>query len=143
MHPRSTGDSRDRTKTVERLTEVVKGVVDGLKPEEVVLFGSYARGEEREQSSLDLLIVAQTDLPFIERIKRVIELVSEDTIPVEPLVYTPEELKEKLEEADSFIVSAMSEGVLMYSKHEDLNIEDQLEKKKKESEFKDLLMEVD
>ena len=99
MHTGSRHDPWDRSKIVKRIKEVIREVLKCCGDiDEIILFGSYARGEAKETSSMDILIIAKSDLPFIERIKRVIELVSENSIPVEPLVYTPEEIRQKLGE---------------------------------------------
>ena len=144
MHRRGHSDPGDRKQIIKRIEQVLSDIEECCEElEEVVLFGSYARGEAEEYSTMDLLIISETDLPFIERIKMVIELVSENTIPVEPLVYTPDEIREKLREGDSFILSAMNEGVLVWRKGKDLDVSSQLEKKARESEFEDLWREVD
>ncbi len=45
--------------------------------EGVYLFGSWARGTADRRSDLDLLVVARTDLPPLERIGRVLELLQD------------------------------------------------------------------
>jgi predicted nucleotidyltransferase len=49
------------------VNEIVQRIVERFDPEKIILFGSYARGEAREDSDIDLLIVAETDLPPPER----------------------------------------------------------------------------
>ena len=38
------------------LSKIVRALVDALDPERVVLFGSWARGEERPDSDIDLFV---------------------------------------------------------------------------------------
>jgi predicted nucleotidyltransferase len=59
--------------------------------EGVHLFGSWARGS----ADLDLRVVARTDLPPLERIGGVLELLQDSPWPVEALVLIPEELRER------------------------------------------------
>ena len=54
------------------------------------LFGSYARGEAHAQSDVDLIIIAQTERPFVERFKDYLDIV-QALAPVDLLVYTPQE----------------------------------------------------
>jgi predicted nucleotidyltransferase len=51
----------------EVLEEIVKRLEEGLHPEQIILFGSYAYGEPTERSDVDLLIVVpdSTELPIV------------------------------------------------------------------------------
>ena len=48
--------------TPELLAEVVRRIVAAVDPERIILFGSYARGNPREYSDLDLRIIGMTGL---------------------------------------------------------------------------------
>ena len=39
------------------LGEMVRAIVDEVDPEQVILFGSRARGDERESSDVDLIVL--------------------------------------------------------------------------------------
>ena len=41
----------------DTVSEVVQRLVDGVNPEQVILFGSRAPGDEREDSEIDLIVV--------------------------------------------------------------------------------------
>ena len=54
--------------SAELLSEIRRRLVAALKPEQIILFGSYAYGEPTEDSDIDLLvIVAQSDEPRYRR----------------------------------------------------------------------------
>ena len=57
---------------------------------EAVIFGSTAVGEADEYSDLDLVLVRETELPFVERAKEVLPLLRESG-GADLLIYTPEE----------------------------------------------------
>lgn len=44
----------------ETIKEVVKRLVDTYNPLEIYLFGSYARGDQREDSDLDLVVIVES-----------------------------------------------------------------------------------
>lgn len=146
MHRRSgSGD-----KTLGRVTERLKEVIECLThccgtAEELIMFGSYGRGDYSIDSSIDLLMIAKTDLPFVERIVRALECVPEGVPGVEILVYTPKEISKKLEENESFLASAMHEGVLIWSKRVKFDLETQLKNATSaaQSEYRGLLHETD
>src|SRR3990172_12084131 len=75
------------------LTAVTAALVRDLSPDRIVLFGSFARGDQNRASDLDLVVIAATTLPFCDRIGRVLESAygASRRLPVEVLVYTPEE----------------------------------------------------
>jgi predicted nucleotidyltransferase len=83
------------------------------EPQKIVLHGSLARGDWNRASDIDLIIVKQTDQPFLERIGHVLDL-CQSTLGVEPLVYTPKELQAMLDEGNSFLEKALAEGRVLY-----------------------------
>jgi hypothetical protein len=85
-----------------------------LKPEKIILFGSYARGEDDDHGTMDFLIIAKTKLKFFERIKKVLEACSGGFPSVEPLVYTPQEFDRLLKQGEGFLEDAVEEGIIIY-----------------------------
>lgn len=74
-----------------RLDEAVRRIVEIAHPREVILFGSYAEGCAREDSDIDLLVVAET--PSWHRLEVDLQRVMEsvfDPRPVDLLVYPPQ-----------------------------------------------------
>lgn len=59
----------------------------------VLVFGSLATGQVHEWSDLDLVVIQETSLPFVERSARLARLLRPG-VGVEFLVYTPEEFSE-------------------------------------------------
>jgi HEPN domain-containing protein/predicted nucleotidyltransferase len=99
-----------------RIQESVGKIVLEFDPDEIYLFGSYARNGDH-LSTLDLLVVTQTKLNYIERIRRVREITKGGIPVIEPIVYTPKELDTLLRiENDLFLENAMKEGRLVYRK---------------------------
>ncbi|MFZ2633683.1 MAG: nucleotidyltransferase domain-containing protein [Desulfosalsimonadaceae bacterium] len=46
---------------------MVKTIVAGYSPQEIILFGSYASGTPSRDSDIDLLVIKDDHLPKIER----------------------------------------------------------------------------
>jgi predicted nucleotidyltransferase len=99
------------------LNKIVKQLVDAYTPEKIILFGSYAYGQPNADSDLDLLIIKRTSERFIDRWINVRRIVSDPkrSIPFEPLVLTPEELKERLAIGDQFIKEIVTKGEVLYA----------------------------
>jgi predicted nucleotidyltransferase len=80
---------------------------------EILLFGSFARGDYGPRSDLDLLIVLeQSDRPFVERIGEFLRLVP--PYPTDVFPYTREEIEARLAEGDPFLGRAIAEGIVLY-----------------------------
>lgn len=111
--------------TPEEVDQRIQGIIQELtldlklKVEKIVLFGSFAREKLHPRTStMDLLIVAQTDIPFIERIQYVRELTKDEEPIIEPLVYTPQEFDYMLkDEREGYVESAIDEGKVVYDKN--------------------------
>lgn len=94
------------------LEQIVKDLLP-YHPEKIILFGSIARGDYHEFSDVDLLIVKNTDKRFIDRIGEVYELLH-TRMPVEPFVYSEDELNTMLNNKNGFIENVMKEGIILY-----------------------------
>ncbi|HSF02711.1 MAG TPA: nucleotidyltransferase domain-containing protein [Solirubrobacterales bacterium] len=80
----------------------------------VIAFGSVARGEPDEWSDLDLLIVADTSRPLLERFKDFTGIY--DVWPrLDLLIYTPAEFQRMVAEDNPLVLQALEEGVVLHS----------------------------
>lgn len=85
-----------------------------LDPNGILLFGSWARGSATRRSDIDLFVVWDCDLPPLERIGRVLTVLSDAPYPVEAIVYTPNELTRCQERP--FIRQLLAEGIVLYQR---------------------------
>ncbi len=98
------------------LQEVVRRLVQSLEPEQIYLFGSYARGTQVPgQSDIDLLvIIPDSDLPRHQREARSYDTLWGLTIPVDLVVLTREEFNRTSQVKTSLASTARAKGVLIY-----------------------------
>ncbi len=94
---------------LRRLTECLKD----LGAEKIILFGSYARGRRDALTDLDLLVVMESDEPFVRRAAGVYGKLM-PRVAADILVYTPGEWQEVKERP--FIKKALEEGRVLYEK---------------------------
>ncbi|MGC9400528.1 MAG: nucleotidyltransferase domain-containing protein [Anaerolineae bacterium] len=83
------------------------------QPQKVILFGSFARGDYHAASDVDLLIIKETDLPFLERSAEVWRYCPDD-LSLEPLVYTPTEFQAMVARENPLIMQVLREGITIY-----------------------------
>jgi uncharacterized protein len=79
----------------------------------VIAFGSVARGESDPWSDLDLIIVAETDRPFLERFKDFAGLYDVWS-SLDLLIYTPAEFQRMVADENPLVMQALREGVLLH-----------------------------
>ena len=98
------------------VSEIVEKLKREYKPLRIILFGSYAYGNPTEDSDIDLLILKNTDERRVDRFVQVKRIIYNPNckIPVSPLVYSPEELEERLRIGDDFIKEIIQKGIILY-----------------------------
>ncbi|MEK6544760.1 MAG: nucleotidyltransferase domain-containing protein [Elusimicrobiota bacterium] len=90
-------------------------IIKKYRPQAIILFGSAAHGSwDRDTSDLDFLVV-KSAVPerSIDRILELENLIERD-IACDFLIYRPEELKERQQLGDPFILSILKEGKVLY-----------------------------
>lgn len=105
-------DQRERIPQ-EAIDEVVRQIVEKFKPQKIILFGSYARGEPRPESDVDLLIVMDTVLRESRQsleIRRHLGVM----FGLDLVVYTPQHLKDRVDMGDWFLRDILKEGKVLY-----------------------------
>ena len=94
--------------------EIVRRIVETVHPEKIILFGSLARGDVRPESDLDLLVIAQSQEPRYRRSAPLYGILSDIFIPMDILVYSPEEVEEWSGVRQAFVTTAIREGRVLY-----------------------------
>ena len=92
----------------------VRQVVEKFQPEQVILFGSYARGDQREGSDVDLLVVMPASNEITKASRICYELVA--PFDLDLIVRTPERLHCGLRDADWFLREIMETGKVLSAK---------------------------
>ena len=97
----------------ERIKREVAEVARANGAREAIVFGSYARGTATRHSDLDLLIIEHTSLPFLRRIDRYFDPLTDRLgLAIDVLVYTPDEMNTIKHRP--FIQTALKEGISVY-----------------------------
>lgn len=100
--------------TREQIDQIVKRVVTNYHPERIILFGSYAYGEPKEHSDVDLLIIKDSDLPRYQRGREVRKYLRGMKVAVDLVVYTREEVEKWKDVKPAFISTVFEKGKVLY-----------------------------
>jgi predicted nucleotidyltransferase len=85
-------------------------------PERLYLFGSWARGEEDDLSDMDVVVIKETEIPFLDRLREVADLIPAGVGGVDILVYTPAEFAAMQQEGNAFAEMILEEARLIYER---------------------------
>ena len=102
----------------EEFRAIVDRLVRELRPEKIILFGSYAYGNPTPDSDVDLLVIMDSDEPYRERYLSVCRLLRPRPFPVDILVKTTSEIREALAGGDFFIDEIVRRGVVLYERRD-------------------------
>ena len=107
---RTKAPARD-TETIKRLTELL---VQAAKPNRIIMFGSRARGEEGEDSDLDVMVVEEAVLDRVGEMVRLNRLLRSFDIPVDLLVVSAEKFNYWRDTPGNVYFEAATEGEVLY-----------------------------
>src|SRR5882724_3010164 len=94
------------------IRDLVERIAVRFKPEKIILFGSYARGDFTRDSDVDLLVVMDTR--GMRRPSLIIRRVLPFEFAVDLIVLTPKQLLSRLNDGDCLLSEAVAQGRTLY-----------------------------
>lgn len=99
-----------------KIGDIAMKIADKFNPEQIILFGSYAKGTQGNGSDIDLLIIQETELPSYKRgIDIRLSLIG-TKMPIDILVYTKNEFEKEKNDKHSFLFSAIKTSKILYER---------------------------
>lgn len=105
-------DVRERVPE-EVIQAIVSQIAQKFRPRQIILLGSYARGEPRPESDVDLLIVMETSKREVQQALEIRQFLK-PLFGLDLLVYSPEKIKKRVALGDAFLKDILSEGITLY-----------------------------
>lgn len=108
-----------KSKFKKVINEISKKIIQHYHPEKIILFGSYAAEKIKPDSDIDMLIIKKVkNKSFAERWLEISKITRDlkRRISLEPLVYTPLEIKNMIKKEDFFIKEIIQQGKIVYEK---------------------------
>ena len=93
----------------------VKQIAEKFQPEKIILFGSYAYGQPRPESDVDLLIVMATPLRNREQAAQIARAIDYH-FGLDLLVRSSQQLAERLALGDFFLQEIIEGGKVLYAR---------------------------
>jgi len=92
-------------------------IVQAVDPERVILFGSHVTGQANEHSDVDIFVEMISDENPHERRMRIRRLFADRWWPMDVLVYTPDEVRERRDSLISIVPEIEREGRILYCRN--------------------------
>ena len=108
---------QEKTFTPEIIAFIRQTIVDAIHPQKIVLFGSYARGDAKADSDLDLLIVHNSSRSNRQIRRQIDRLFLRRRFGLDLLVRTPAEIHRNLADNNPFYTQHIfGEGKVLYER---------------------------
>ena len=100
--------------TIQAITQLI---VERFDPEQIILFGSHARGEAGAHSDVDLLVVLRTDTEWPQHGNPIRRAIAERfVLPIDVIIRSPEDLAEQRDNPYSLMHKVLEEGKVLYER---------------------------
>ena len=97
----------------EAIDDVVNQIATQFEPKQIILFGSYAYGQPRPESDVDLLVVMDTPLKEWEQRWKIRQALNYN-FELDLVVRTPTTLAQRLQWGDFFLREITEKGKIVY-----------------------------
>ena len=100
----------------DKLLPYLRVLVEQFRPQQIILFGSYARGQPDEHSDVDLLIIKELEQSPVREATQILRAWRPirwqgDSLPFELLIETPASHAARLARRGSFYSEAVHTGL--------------------------------
>ncbi len=99
-----------------QIEEIAATIVAKFNPKRVMLFGSHARGDFRDDSDLDLFVEMETDLKPPDRNIAISAVFGLRTWTMDVVVYTPDEVERLRDIPGTLVAIVEAEGEVLHER---------------------------
>lgn len=102
--------------TMESIRALASQIATEFAPDKIILFGSYAYGKPNPDSDVDLLVVMPFEGKGVHKSVEILQRVKPG-FPLDLIVRTPRQIKERLRLNDYFLREIVEKGKVLYAAH--------------------------
>ena len=108
--------SAKRTTVRAAINRMVQRIVAKFQPQQVILFGSHARGEAGPDSDVDLLVVMDFEGSAFDQGLEILQALPDILVPVDVIVTSPEDFAWRKDIIGTIEWPAAREGKVLYAR---------------------------
>lgn len=110
-----------KTETKTIIDQIAQRIKNNLNPDKIILFGSFAYGNPRDTSDIDILIVKDLDKNEIRKhrvlAKRYLrDIMLKNDIDIDVIIDSWERIRERIRIGDLFMKEIIENGQVIYGK---------------------------
>jgi predicted nucleotidyltransferase len=102
---------------LRQIRAVAKRIADQFHPDKIILFGSYAYGQPKPWSDVDLLLVMDTPLTSNKQRHTISEFLRPQPFSIDLIIWSAEKLEERIAGCDWFLQEVVERGKVIYDKN--------------------------
>ena len=102
--------------TMDNLPDLCRRIADRFDPRKIILFGSRAYGTPHEASDFDLLVIMDFSGRGFRKALEVYDSLGYP-YPLDLIVKTPDEIRQRYQEFDPLIREALDKGRVLYERN--------------------------
>ena len=113
-----------KDKWIEKfIKEAIPKILEKISPSQIIVFDSRVKGNAKDESDIDVIVISDyfEGIPFLKRMPMLLKLVKFEK-HIDFLCYTEDEF-EKVKKMSAILKSALQNGVSMYSRKKDENVD--------------------
>lgn len=96
------------------LEQIIHAIRQVLEPDKIILYGSRARGDAREDSDYDILVIAKTFINELKTEQNIYQKLYKLNASVDIIVKTPETVEKCKKRFVSVTKETLNEGITIY-----------------------------
>ncbi|MBU1487671.1 nucleotidyltransferase domain-containing protein [bacterium] len=98
------------------IDEIVDRIVESAKPTKIILFGSFARGDQAQESDIDILVIEDEVISRRKEMVKIRRTLRDMRVPVDIIVASKKQIEEYGWIYGTALFSAMQEGKTLYAR---------------------------
>ncbi|MBI5213097.1 MAG: nucleotidyltransferase domain-containing protein [Nitrospirae bacterium] len=102
--------------TEDKIEEIKDKIVKTVSPEKIILFGSYATGEAKEESDIDLVVIWDSPANHHQRNMQIRRLFPRRNFSLDVFVFTPQEEAKYKDIKGTIVYTATTKGKILYAR---------------------------
>lgn len=102
----------------DKISEIIHKIASGYNPDKIILFGSYANGSASVDSDIDIFVIKSSELPRPQRAMQLRKMLYGSLIPMDLIVYTPDEVEKEKDVEYSFVHEVLNSGKTLYERQD-------------------------
>ena len=103
----------------DAIGKMVARIVKRFDPEQIILFGSHARGTAGPDSDVDLLVVMPVATSSREQATEIDLALGDRALPLDVIVITPQQFERDRHRIGTVVEPAIREGQVLYARDSD------------------------